>query len=320
MVKRVNLGLLIAILLLIPLFIKGPYYLHILILIAMNIMLASSFRIIAISGQISLAHGSMMAIGAYTSALLVTKLNFSFWISLPLAGLASAILALLVGYSFIRLKGVFFVMVTAFLAQFIILIIEQWRSLTGGSSGIIDIPRPNPIIIPGLLNIDFSSKAEFYYLILVLMLITLFILNNFDRSRIGSTWQSIRQSDSLAESVCINTTKFKVLAFCIGCFFAGITGSFYSSYIGILFPTNFTFVFAIYIVVYATVGGMRQFCGPILGAFVLTIIPELARASAEYQPILYAIVLMLIVAFMPEGLAGLPIRLQKFWEQRRRHA
>ena len=283
-------------------------------------MLASSFRIIAVSGQLSLAHGSMMAVGAYTSALLVMKMNFPFWISLPLAGLVTAVLAMLIGFSFIRLKGVFFVMVTAFLAQFIILTATQWRSLTGGSSGILNIPRPNPITIPGILNIDFSSKMHFYYLILILMITSLLILYAIDRSRIGFTWQGIRQSDSLADSVGINTTGYKVLAFCLGCFLAGITGSFYSTYIGVLFPSNFSFIFGIYIIVYATVGGMGKFWGPIIGAFVLTIVPELARATAVYEPILYAIVLILIVAFLPEGLVGLPERWQKLRKQRRKHA
>jgi len=311
--KPLSYGASIVFLFLVPLFINGPYTLHILILIGINIILTSSLRLIAISGQLSLAHGGMMAVGAYTSALLVMKLGLSSWVALPFGGLAAASLAFFVGYPFVKLKDIYFAMVTIFFAEMIILTAEQWRSLTGGSSGIINIPRPDSIVIRGLLRMDFASKVDFYYFILVLMLVSLLILYAIEHSRIGLTWLSIRQADSLAESVGINVTRFKVLAFCIGCFFAGIVGAFYSQYISVINPRTFGFFFAIYVVVYMVVGGMRRFSGPILGAFALTIVPELARALREFQPFVFAGVLMLIIFFMPEGLVDLPQRLGRLY-------
>ena len=303
-----------------PLFIKGPYTLHILIMASMNVILASSLRLIATSGQLSIAHGGMMAVGAYTSALLVMKLGLSSWAALPLAGLAAAGLALLVGFPFVRIKGIYFAMVTVFLSEMIILTAEHWRSLTGGSSGIINIPQPDPIAIPRLLNIDFASKVDFYYFILALMLVTLLILYAIEHSRIGLTWLSIQQADFLAESVGVNTARFKVLAFCIGCFFAGIAGSFYSQYISVINPRTFGFFFAIYIVVYVIVGGTGRFSGPIYGAFILTILPEFIRVLKEFQPFIFAGVLMLVIFFLPEGLVGLPQRLVRFYKERLSHA
>ena len=262
----------------------------------------------------------MMAVGAYTSALLVMKLGLSSWAALIAAGAAAGIIALLAGYPFVRVKGIYFAMVTIFLAEVIRLIAEQWRSLTGGSSGIISIPRPDPIVIPGLLNMDFASKVDFYYFILVLVLVTLLILYAIEHSRIGMTWLGIQQAEPLSESVGVNTARFKVLAFSIGCFFAGVAGAFYSQYIAAITPSTFGFFYAIYVVVYMIVGGAGRFSGPIIGAIILTLLPESARALKEYQPFVFAGVLMAVIFFLPGGLVSLPQQLKKLVKKRQRHA
>ena len=318
--RPLSFAALIVLLFLIPLFVKDAYALHILIMATISIILASSLRLILTSGQMSLGHGGMMSIGAYTSALLVMKLGLSTWAALPVAGLAAGVVALLVGYPFTRVKGIYFVMVTVFLAEVVRLIFEQWRSLTSGTSGLTNIPRPDAIIVPGLVSIDFTSKAHFYYLIVVMALITLLVLYTLERSYIGRAWFSIQQADFLAESVGINTTRLKVAAFSIGCFFAGIAGAFYSHYIAVITPAGFGFLFAVYTLVYMVVGGMRRFSGPVVGAFVLTLLPESVRVLKEYQPILFAAVLILIIFFMPEGIVGLPERLRKLVKERLSHA
>jgi branched-chain amino acid transport system permease protein len=295
---------------LIPLVFRGPYAVHILILIAINIILASSLRLINLTGQMSLAHGGMMTLGAYTSTLLVMKLGLSSWVALLLAGLLASIIACLVGFPFVRLKGMYFAMVTIFLAQMVTLVVQQWRGLTSGASGIYNIPRPDPIVIPGVLNITFSSRVDFYYLVLVIMLVSLLILYAIEHSRIGLTFRGIKQSDSLAESVGINTAGLKVLAFSIGCFFPGFIGGFYSQYIQSLSPDAFGFLFAIYILIYMVVGGSGRFAGPILGALILTLLPEVMRPLKDLQPFFFAGVLMLIIFLMPEGVVGLPRRLK----------
>jgi branched-chain amino acid transport system permease protein len=275
----------------------------------MNIILASSLRLINLSGQLSLAHGGMMTIGAYTSTLLVMKLGLSSWVAMPLAGFFAAIIAGLVGFPFVRLKGIYFSIVTIFFGEMVVLTAQQWQGLTGGSTGIFNIPRPNPIEILGILNLTFSSKTDFYYLMLALMLISLFILYAVENSRIGLTLRGIQQTDSLAESIGINTTGFKVLAFSIGSFFAGLTGGFYTHYISAINPDSFSFLFTIYILIYMTVGGEKRFIGPILGAFVLTILPEVLRPLKTFVPFFFAAVLMAVIFFMHEGLVGLPGRL-----------
>ena len=320
LVKPLSYGALLVVLFLVPAFIAQPYVLHILIMAGLNIILASSLRFIATSGQISLGHGGMVSVGAFTSALLVMRLGLSFWAALPLAGLTTMILAFLVGYPFVRLKGIYFAMVTLFLAEFIRLTAEQWKSLTGGVAGIIAIPRPNPVIIPGLLNADFTSKVDFYYLSLVMVVVTLLILHAIESSRIGMTFFSIQQSEFLAESIGIDSARFRVLAFSIGCFFAGMAGAFYSHYFTAMNPSSFGFLLGINVFIYMVVGGMLRFYGPIIGAFILTVTPELARELKEFEPFVFAGILLLIILFMPEGLISLPHRLRKIIRESFSHA
>ncbi|MBN2061350.1 MAG: branched-chain amino acid ABC transporter permease [Deltaproteobacteria bacterium] len=316
--------IIIILMFLLPLFLKGPYVTHILILTVINIILSTSLRLITLTGLMSLATGGMMTLGAYTSTLLVIKLGFSTWLALLLAGVMSAVLACLAGFPFSRLKGIYFAIVTVFLSEMLALLAEQWRSLTGGSSGIYNIPRPDPIIIPGVLNLTFSSKVSFYYLICLIMLLTLLVLYAIEHSRIGMTLNGIRQSDSLAESIGINCTGYKVLAFTIACFFPGVAGGFYAHYISTINPTTFGFLFTIYVIIYLVVGGMKSFIGPIIGAFIFTILPEVLRPLKEFQPYFFAGALMFVLFFMPEGLVGLPKRIKticdRFLNKKDEHA
>ena len=303
--------LVVVVLFLVPSFGFGPYALHLCIMMAMNVILASSLRLIFLTGQMSLAHGAMMTIGAYTTALLVIKLGVSSWLALLLAGFPGALLALVIGYPFSKLKGMYFAMVTIFLAQILQLVGAQWRSLTGGAVGIFNIPGPDPIVIPGLLKMDFSSKTDFYYLVLVLTFVSLLLFRAIERSRIGLILRGLSQSNSMAESVGIDTASYKVLAFVIGCFFPGLTGGFYCQYVSAIAPDTFSFLFTIYILIYMVVGGSGKFLGPIIGAAVLTILPEIARPLKEYVPFVFAAILMLVIFFFPKGMMGLVERLKQ---------
>jgi branched-chain amino acid transport system permease protein len=320
LIKPASYTALIVLLFLIPLFVKGAYFLHILIMAGIAVILTSSLRTIAITGQISLAHAGFMAIGAYTSALLVMKLDLSFWAAFPIGGIVATLLALLVGYPFVRVKRVYFSMLTLFLGEVIRLTISEWRDLTHGTSGLLNIPRPNSIVIPGLLNIAFDSKVPYYYLILALVLISLLFFYRIDSSRVGRILLAIQQGDYVAESVGIHVANFKVLALCVGCFFAGITGSFYAHYIKVLTPDSFGVLQAIYIVVYMVVGGRKRFYGAIIGAFILTLLPEFFRTLKEYQPFVFVGILLAIIFLLPDGLVRLPeeikLRVKRFWNVR----
>ncbi|MEW6663692.1 MAG: branched-chain amino acid ABC transporter permease [Thermodesulfobacteriota bacterium] len=313
---------LLLFLFLVPLFfVKTPYILHVLIMILVNIMLVSSLRLIDNTGQLSLCHGGMMSIGAYASALLVMKMHVSFWAALPMSGLFVLVFAGIVGSAFARLKGVYFAMATLFLTEVIRLVEEQWRSLTDGVSGLIGIPLPNPVAVGTLVNIDFSqSRVYFYYLILCLTIVTVLILYAIEHSRIHTTFLCIKQNASLAESTGINATKFKVLAFGIGSFFAGIAGSFYSHYIACINPETFGLIFSLNLVIYMVVGGASTFTGPMIGAVIFTLVPEIFRDLKEYMPLVFAGILVMVIFFLPDGLVSLPRALGRSVRERSRRA
>ena len=302
---------LLVVLVLVGVVVQGQYLLHLFIVMMMNIVLASSLRLINLSGQLSLAHGGMVTLGAYTAALLVMKLDTSSWLALLAGGALAAVVSFLIGFPFTRLKGIYFTMVSIFFVQIIVLTVQQWRSLTGGASGLYGIPRPD-----GFLGIVFKSKPSFYFLILGIAVVSLGIMWAIEHSRVGLTFRGIQQADSLAESVGVNTTTYKVLAFTLGGFFAGIIGAFYAQYISTLDPTAFSFLYTIYILIYMIVGGAGSFLGPIIGAAFLTVVPEVARPLESYMPLLFAAILMVIIFLMPEGLVGLPARLRRAFGKR----
>jgi branched-chain amino acid transport system permease protein len=302
---------LLVVLVLVGVVVQGQYLLHLFIVMMMNIVLASSLRLINLSGQLSLAHGGMVTLGAYTAALLVMKLDASSWLALLAGGALAAVVSFLIGFPFTRLKGIYFTMVSIFFVQIIVLTVQQWRSLTGGASGLYGIPRPD-----GFLGIAFKSKPSFYFLILGIAVVSLGIMWAIEHSRVGLTFRGIQQADSLAESVGVNTTTYKVLAFTLGGFFAGIIGAFYAQYISTLDPTAFSFLYTIYILIYMIVGGAGSFLGPIIGAAFLTLVPEVARPLESYMPLLFAAILMVIIFLMPEGLVGLPARLRRAFGKR----
>jgi branched-chain amino acid transport system permease protein len=290
----------------VPLFVHGNYLLHIFIMCGISIILASSFRLISLTGQMSLGHAGFMAVGSYVSALLVMKSGLTFWESLPIGGIAAALLALVVGYPFVRVKKVYFAMLTLFLGQVIRLTIMEWRGMTGGTSGLLGIPSPNAIDFFGLFNIVFNTKVAYYYLILVIMLISLLILYRITSSKVGRSLQAIQQGDFVAASVGISVIDYKVLALCIGCFFGGIAGSFYAHYIKVLTPDSFGVMQAIYIMVYVVVGGRNRFLGAAIGAFILTALPEFLRPLKEYQPLVFVAIMFAIIFLLPGGLVDLP--------------
>ncbi len=306
-------GAILIVVLLIPIFSPGVYYLHVLILTMMYIVLASSLRLINLTGQLSLAHAGMLLIGSYTSALLVMKAGFSSWAALLLSGVIAALFSAFLCTAFVKLKGIYFTMVTIFAGQIISLIIYQLDGLTNGASGIFGIPRPDPIQIPGILNITFDSKVPFYYLIFILMALSLLIMWFIEHSRIGMTFRGIQQSESLSKSVGINTTAYKVAAFALGCFFSGLMGGFYAQYIHTIDPVTFGFSFMIFTLIYMEVGGKGKFIGPIIGSVTLSLLPEFARPLKNYEPFLFAVILVVVIFLMPEGMVGVPQRLKNIY-------
>ena len=316
-IKWFGIVALIVFLFCVPLFLKNVYWLHILCLACINVLLASSLRTINLTGELSLGQVGFMLIGAYSSALLAMRMGLSVWLAMLLGGLMAAVVALVLGYPILRTKGVYFAVLTFLVAEIFRLSMWYMPDLSGGPAGLSNIPPPSPINILGITAITFDTKSAYYYLILVIVLLSLVILSRVERS-LGFTWMAIRQNDSLAESVGINVTGYKLLAFVIGCFFAGIAGALFAHFMHLL-TTDVTAMFgmltSIYVVIYMVVGGQARFAGPIIGAVVLTLVPEFARPLKEYQPIIFGALVIFIIFFMRQGLVGLPYYLPLWWRK-----
>ncbi|MBU2549349.1 MAG: branched-chain amino acid ABC transporter permease [Proteobacteria bacterium] len=300
---------------LLPISIKDRFLLHILINIFIWSILTLGIRLVLLAGPLNLAQASFMGMGAYTSGLLAMRLGWSFWLCMPAAGLVTALLAVGIGYPTLRIKGSYFVMVTFGLTEVFRHLWMMWSSLFGGPQGLLGIPRPAPIHLAGL-TIAFNSKVPFFYLALILFLITVFVMHRIDLSRMGLTLRAIPQADLLAECVGVNIMGYKVAAFAIGSFFAGIAGSFWAHYFTYCSPWDFTFVASFYMLMYAVMGGMGTVLGPIIGCFIMLGLDELLRPFKEYMPIILGVILIGILLYLPGGIISVPERVRMLWNRR----
>lgn len=247
-------------------------------------------------------------VGAYSSALLSIHSGLSVWICILVGGSASALLALILGNAIMRTKGIYFSILTLLTAEILRLTMWYWPSLSGGPSGLRNIPSPDPINFFGIVTIPFISKINRYYMILVIVVLCLFILYRFERA-LGLRWMALKKSDILSESVGINVFRYRLYSLIIGSFFMGIAGALFAHYIHLLElgeTGKFGILASIYIVIYLVVGGELNFFGPIIGAFLLTLLPEFARPLREYQPIIFGLLVIFIMFFMRQGIMGLP--------------
>ncbi len=309
LIKPLAFIILIAFLAAIPLIIRDRYWLDVFIFLLINTVLATSLRLVFSTGQISFAHPGLAAIGGYSSGVLALKSGLSFWVTLPIGGLMAALVALIIGYPILRLKGVYF-----FLISFIFTLVigvfmgNFWIPTFGGYRGLLNIPSPSPLTIPGLGRIEFTTEMPFYYLTLFIALVTIIVLFRLERSRFGLVFNSIRDADAVAESVGISLIKYKVLAFVIGGFFAGIAGSLFAHYQHIITPYDFDLHSGIYTFIYIVVGGMGTVFGPILGTTVLRLLAHPLRHVGLYEPMILGIILILFLIFIPGGMISLPQR------------
>ncbi|WAM32805.1 branched-chain amino acid ABC transporter permease [Caldicellulosiruptor morganii] len=259
-----------------------------LFLIMLNIILAVSLNLInGITGQFSLGHAGFMAIGAYTTAVLTTlERPLPFYLTVLIGGLLAMLFGLLIGLPVLRLKGDYLAIATLGFGEIIRVIIQNIDYL-GGASGISDIPQ----------GIDWTG----YFVITV---ITVVVILNIINSSFGRAMIAIREDEIAAEAMGINTTLYKVLAFMIGAFFAGVAGSVYSGSFGFIQPDMFNFFKSIDILVIVVLGGLGSISGSIISAIVLTVISALLQNYPEVRMILYSLILIVIMLFRPQGLMG----------------
>jgi branched-chain amino acid transport system permease protein len=294
--KPAILAGLVVIIAILPLLLTSPYMLHILILTFIYTIAAVSLRTIIISGQFPLAHAAFMGIGAHAAGMAARWLGWSPWLTIPLGAFVAMGIGMLIGYPFARLRALYYAMGSLFFGIGVIYIIYAGGTWTGGYSGLTGIPP----LLPG------ASKVPYYYFFLGLALLSIIALYRFEFSRIGVNLKAIAQSYLVASSVGINEGWYRVLAVGVGCFFAGLAGAGYAHYNLVLAGSSFNFLATLWLVMYVLIGGVNSFAGPIIGTFILILVPEFFRDLKIYSPFISAGILLIVVYLMPQGLVGLP--------------
>ncbi len=264
-------------------------------------------------GRINIGQGAFALLGAYVSAILVTKMGLSFWVSLPIAGLASAAFAVLIGLPILRLRGVYFAMITLVLTQ-VITLTALAVPITNGAKGITSIPLPSGISIGGLTIIpDFSAlenpRIAFYYTTAMIMVLTFAAMYRLVNSRLGHLCRSMQQNEELASSIGVNISYIRVLIFAISSFFGGIGGAMFGSIAQSVYPSSFQVADSVNFMLNCFLGGLGYVFGPMLGTLVLYFGWDLLFEFGKYQMLIYSSLLIVLMLVLPNGL--LSIRLNK---------
>ena len=264
-------------------------------------------------GRINIGQGAFALIGAYVSAILVVKVGWSFWVSLPLAGLFAALVAVLIGLPILRLRGVYFAMITLVLTQ-VVTLTALALPITNGARGISSIPLPSGVTLFGISLIsDFAdmenTKLAFYITACILMVATYATLYRLVNSRLGHLCRSMQQNEDLASSIGVNIAHIRIVIFAISSFFGGIGGAVFGSIAQSVYPSSFQVVDSVNFMLNCFLGGLGYVFGPMLGTLVLYFGWDLLYELGEYQMLIYSAILIAVIRFLPNGL--LSVRLSK---------
>jgi branched-chain amino acid transport system permease protein len=288
----------VVFILILPQIITNEYHIHILQNIGMVCVLAFGLNILfGYTGQISLGHAGIYAIGAYTTALLSVKLGFSPWIGIFCAMVVSALFGLLLAGPALRVRGPYLAMVTIAFGLAIERAATEWQSLTGGPQGITSIPRPS------LGGYVFGSKA-YLYLIITLCIVFFFFMKNIVGSRWGRAFIGLSESEVAAESLGVNVYKYKVLSFVISAIYAGLAGALFAHQNEYINSEIFTLDLSIFFLIVVLFGGLATITGPIIGSIALVISQQLFNKLYDYHLFFYGSILLFTLMVLPEGVAG----------------
>jgi branched-chain amino acid transport system permease protein len=279
---------------------------HLLTMSGIYVILTLSLNLtVGYAGLFNLGQGAFFGIGAYTAALLSIKLGFPFLIEIPTTALVTGLLGMIIGVPALRLSGDYLALATFGLGVIVYTILNNWISFTGGPMGIPGIPRPT------IFTLSFNSSASYMLLVTVFALLIIVFMNRLTRSAFGRVLLAIREDETATLAIGKNTSKFKILAFLVCAFIAGIAGSLYAHYISFVDPSSFTTAESFLIFSMVVFGGMESIPGSILGATTLILFPESLRLlgiptfyAAQIRKMLYGLLLVIIILKRPQGLWG----------------
>jgi branched-chain amino acid transport system permease protein len=292
--------LLLALAILFPFFAGNDYHLTVMSTAYIYAIATAGLNLITgYTGQFNLAHAGFMTVGAYTVGILTVDYQVPFWIAFALSGFVAAAIGFFVGIVSLRLKGHFFSIFTLCIGSIMYLVIEKWDSLTHGTVGIIGIPSPEPIA-----GIDFESPRSQYYLVLLFLAVSVWVMHRIVHSLLGRTFMAIRNNEELAEALGMNLMRNKVLAFVLSVFFAGMAGGLYAGYVRFLGPGMAGVEHTFDMTMYMLVGGIGTLFGPLLGSVSMPWLTQYLQNLAEYRFLVFGPLLVALVIFLPHGIVG----------------
>ncbi len=277
------------------------------VFLLMNVLLVVSYRLLTLTGEWSLGHVVVMGVGAYASALSAKALGLPVPLAMLLGALVAGLVAYLLSFPLFRMKGFYFLIGSFAAGEVIRLLWKRFREPFGGPKGIKGIPGVPDIEI-GTLKIAFYDPVTYFYLCLIVVSLSLLVLYRLERSRLGLTFHAVHWQDKLAESVGVDTRRYRTLAFVIASFFAGLAGALLAHYLGTVNPNIFDVEEMVFVLIWVIVGGTATFFGPIIGVVSLTILNELVLREIgvdQARPLIYGAILIASVLFLPQGLESL---------------
>ncbi len=295
---------------------------EILVFLVINVLVVCSYRLLTLTGEWSLGHAVMVGVGAYASALLAKRLGVPVPIAMLFGACTAALVAYVLSFPLFRMKGFYFLIGSFAAGEVIRLCWKRFREPFGGPKGLKLIPGV-PDIDLGFVEIAFFEPTSFYYLTLLVVALCLVVLHRIERSRIGLTFHAVHWQDKLAESVGVDTWRYRTLAFVTASFFGGLAGALQAHYIGTINPNVFDVEFMVFILIWVIVGGTATFYGPILGVVVLTVINEIVLRQLGvdlWRPFIYGAILVASILFLPKGLESLVPKLRDLTQTRRKRS
>lgn len=282
-----------------PLLLGNQYVFHVLIIAGIYMVLAISLNLLlGCAGLFSLGHAAFYGIGAYISALLTLNLQTPFLVAFFLSGFLTAVIGGIIAFPALRLRGIFLAIGTMGFNEIVRQLAINLDSVTGGPAGLPGISKPE------IFGYQISKSSEYYLAILLFVSLTYLIFQRFLATRQGRALIAIRDDEISARSMGINVTEYKVAAFAISAFFAGLAGSFFAHYMTYISPDNFGLHESFGILAMIALGGIGNLTGSALGALLLVAIPESFRFLQDYRQLIYGLTIIVIVLALPQGVAG----------------
>ena len=298
-----------ALLVIFPFIISNTYYLHIAIMVGIYVVLSLSLNLITgFTGQLCLGHAAFFGIGAYVGALLMLKVHMNFFFAFIISFIIAGLFGLLLGIPTLRLRGDYLAIVTLGFGEIVRLVFVNWDEVTNGPMGLRAIPCPS------VFGFKITGRTLFYYLILILAAFVIFLMNRLINSGFGMAMQTIKSDEIAAESIGIYPVKYKLIAFILSSGLAGAAGCFYASYVSYISPTTFVYNTSVTILAMVVLGGLGSLAGSVIGATILTLIPEVLRFISDYRMLIFGALMVLMMIYKPEGFWGVSKRVKNIYK------